>query len=89
MTRPLSRPKVVDMNQAETLAAVALSGLLMLAVLLLNELRLMRRSPNKMYPWPVTGHVALLDQDEWEYELAVQDSDQWAEQAYKMYMEDV
>lgn len=89
MTRPLSRPKVVDMNQAETLAAVALSGLLMLAVLLLNELRLMRKRPNKMYPWPVTGHVALLDQDEWEYELAVQDSDQWAAQAYKMYMEDV
>lgn len=77
------------MNQSETLAAVALSGLLMLLVLLLNELRLMRKRPNKFYPWPETGEVALLDQDEWEYELATQDSDQWAEQAYAMYMDEI
>lgn len=89
LTTARSSPKVVDMNQSETLAAVALTGLLMLLVLVLNELRLMGKRPSRMYPWPETGHVALLEQDEYEFEYYTRDRDQWDAQAYALYMEDV
>ena len=89
LTWTRKRPKVVDMNQTETLVAVAVCGLLLLLIPLVIELRSTSKRRTKFYPWPVTGHVALLDMDEWDYELATQDSDQWAAQAYAMYMEDV
>ena len=77
------------MNQATAIVTVLIAVGVSLLIVVSNELRLMRKPPSKMYPWPETGTVALLDMDEYEYELAVQDRDEWDAQAYRMYMEEV